>query len=61
MIRFLLCLLGALFIQAAVMGHMANNGSTDFFTSFGEGLRASVDFDTGIVNNAAALVRAKLN
>ncbi|ANB78092.1 MAG: hypothetical protein RXR20_03355 [Paraburkholderia sp.] len=61
MIRFVLCLLGALFIQAAVMAHTANGGSTDFFTSFGEGLRASVNFDIGIVRNAATLVGAKLN
>ncbi|VVD31051.1 hypothetical protein [Paraburkholderia dioscoreae] len=60
MIRFVLCLLGALFIQAAVMGRMANSGA-DFFTSFGDGLRASVDFDTNIVKNAAGLIRAKLN
>ncbi|CAE6846819.1 hypothetical protein [Paraburkholderia aspalathi] len=61
MIRFVLCLLGALFIQAAVMSRLANGGPTDFFTSFGEGLRASVNFDTGIVRNAATLIRARLN
>ena len=61
MIRFVLCLLGALFIQAAVMARMSNDGSSDFFTSFGEGLRASVNFDTGIVRNAATLIGAKLN
>ncbi|CAH2778702.1 MAG: hypothetical protein CBARDMAM_0954 [uncultured Caballeronia sp.] len=61
MICFVLCLLGALFIQAVIMARMANGGLTDFFTSFGEGLRVSVNFDTEIVRDAVALVGTKLN
>jgi hypothetical protein len=60
MIRFLLCLLGALFNQAAVMGRMNNSETTDFFASFGEDLRASVEFDTEIVKLATALVRCRV-
>lgn len=48
MIRFVLCLLGLLFIQAGVMGHM-HSASGDVFACFGDGLRAAVAFDSGLV------------
>ena len=55
MIRFFLCLLGLLFIQAGVMGHL-NSTSGDVFTSFGDGLREAVAFDTNLVNRVKSLV-----
>lgn len=54
MIRFILCLFGLLFIQAAIMGQMQPK-SGDVFTSFGDGLRAAVAYDTGLVQNVEGL------
>ncbi len=58
MIRFFLCLLGLLLIQAGVMGHM-NSTSGDVFTSFGDGLREAVTFDTNLVNRIRGLVTGR--
>lgn len=55
MIRFFLCLLGLLFIQAGVMGRM-NSTSADVFTNFGDGLREAVTFDTNLINRVKSLV-----
>lgn len=54
MIRFVLCLLGLLFIQACVMGQLSNGSSGDFFSNFGTGLRESVEFDTSYFRRAVS-------
>ncbi|MGY6258856.1 hypothetical protein [Paraburkholderia xenovorans] len=59
MIRFFLCLLGLLFIQAGVMGHMSST-SADVFTSFGDGLREAVTFDTNLINRVKSLVASSV-
>jgi hypothetical protein len=56
MIRFVLCLLGLLFIQAGVMGQLSNGNTGDFFSNFGTGLRQSVQLDTAYVRRAASFV-----
>jgi hypothetical protein len=56
MIRFVLCLLGLLFIQAGVMGQLSNGHAGDFFSNFGSGLRLSVEYDTAYVRRAASFV-----